>query len=151
LNEHYSKKILAHGLKQLHINPSLYVKTQMDNLKHFMAVYVDNVLIASPTMGRIVETKKILSDNFEMMDLGEATEIILWQIEYTLQHISLNQRKYIDEKIKIYKFEEAHTADNPIAAGVPMHWQRPTFMWQYLRKGKGGYRVPTVLVDLGET
>ena len=47
----------------------------MDNKKEplWMVVYVDNLLIVSPSQQLISTIKTVLPDNFKIKDLGEAT------------------------------------------------------------------------------
>ena len=42
----------------------------------FLILYVDDILLASSDLGLLHETKKFLSKNFEMKDVGEATYVI---------------------------------------------------------------------------
>ena len=39
----------------------------------FLILYVDDILLISNDIGLLHETKKFLSKNFEMKDMGEAT------------------------------------------------------------------------------
>ena len=42
----------------------------------FLILYVDDILLAANDLGLLHETKKYLSENFEMKDIGEATYVI---------------------------------------------------------------------------
>jgi hypothetical protein len=42
----------------------------------FTVLYVDDILLASNDLGFLYETKKFISQNFEMKDLGEASYVI---------------------------------------------------------------------------
>jgi len=42
----------------------------------FLILYVDDILLASSDVSLLVETKKFLSSNFDMKDLGEASFVL---------------------------------------------------------------------------
>ena len=42
----------------------------------FLVLYVDDILLATNDLGLLHQTKKYLSQNFEMKDMGEATYVI---------------------------------------------------------------------------
>ena len=42
----------------------------------FLILYVDDILLANSDLGLLHTTKKFLSENFEMKDMGEATYVI---------------------------------------------------------------------------
>jgi hypothetical protein len=42
----------------------------------FLILYVDGILLASSDINLLIETKKFLSSNFDMKDLGEASFIL---------------------------------------------------------------------------
>ena len=42
----------------------------------FLILYVDDILLASSDVNLLLETKKFLSSNFDMKDLGEASFIL---------------------------------------------------------------------------
>ena len=54
---------------------SIYFKSSG---RHFtiLVLYVDDILIASTNLTLLHETKIILSDNFEMKDMGEAFYVL---------------------------------------------------------------------------
>jgi hypothetical protein len=53
----------------------LYVKFNMGKFI-FLILYVDDILLASNDVRLIHETKDILSSNFDMKDLGEASYVL---------------------------------------------------------------------------
>ena len=42
----------------------------------FLIMYVDDILLGSSDVGLLLETKKFLSSNFDMKDLGEASFVL---------------------------------------------------------------------------
>ena len=43
---------------------------------YFPILYVDDILLASSDVGLLLETKKFLSSNFDVKDLGEASFVL---------------------------------------------------------------------------
>ena len=48
----------------------------------FLILYVDDILLASNDMGLLHETKKFLTKNFEMKDLGDVSFVLGIQIHW---------------------------------------------------------------------
>ena len=54
-----------------------YVYAKFKNGKYiFLVLYVDDILLATNDVGLLMETKKFLSSNFDMKDLGEVSYVI---------------------------------------------------------------------------
>ena len=50
-----------------------YVYHKFSESKHiFLVFYVDSILLATNNIGLLHETKRFLSNNFKMVDLGDA-------------------------------------------------------------------------------
>ena len=53
------------------------IYTKFKNEKFtFLILYVDDILLASSDVNLLLETKKFLSSNFDMKDLGEASFVL---------------------------------------------------------------------------
>ena len=59
-----------------------------------VCLYVDDMLILGTTMDVINKTKKMLTNNFDMKDMGEADVILGMKISRTPNGITLSQRLY---------------------------------------------------------
>ena len=68
----------------------------------FLVLYLDDILLASNDIGMLYETKRFLSRNFEMKDLGDATFVLGIQIHRDRSRciLGLSQRNYIDKVLK---------------------------------------------------
>ena len=68
----------------------------------FLILYVDDILLATNDIGLLYETKRFLSRNFEMKDLGDASFVLGIQIHRDRSPgiIELSQRSYIDKVLK---------------------------------------------------
>ena len=64
----------------------------------FLILYVDDILLASSDLGLLHETKKFLSMNFEMKDMGEATYVIGIEIfrDRSRGLLGLSQKAYVE-------------------------------------------------------
>ena len=65
----------------------------------FLVLYVDDILLASNDMVLLLDTKSLLSKNFEMKDLEKASFVIGIQIQRdrTRGILGLSQKPYIDK------------------------------------------------------
>ncbi|KAL2230353.1 UNVERIFIED_CONTAM: Retrovirus-related Pol polyprotein from transposon TNT 1-94 [Sesamum indicum] len=84
----------------------------------FLVLYVDDMLIASPSLELIHVLQKDLCNAFEMKDLGNAKQILGMSISrnrysYT---ILLNQKTYLLTVLKKFSMENAKPAAVPLAA-----------------------------------
>ena len=68
-------KSLPHGFEVNIIDECVYRK--FSGSKYiFLVLYVDDILLASNDIGLLHETKKFLSNKFEMKDLGDASFVL---------------------------------------------------------------------------
>jgi len=83
----------------------VYTKTT-ENAYVTIFLYIDDMLILETNTEVIKFTKKTLSNNFDMSDLGVADVILGIKITRILDGISLSQSHYIDKMIKRFKEHE---------------------------------------------
>ena len=74
----------------------------------FLILYVDDILLASSDLGLLHETKKFLSMNFEMKDMGEATYVIGIEIfrDRSRGLLRLSQKAYIERVLERFNMEK---------------------------------------------
>ncbi|KAL0367723.1 UNVERIFIED_CONTAM: Retrovirus-related Pol polyprotein from transposon TNT 1-94 [Sesamum radiatum] len=84
----------------------------------FLVLYVDDMLIASPSLTLIAELQNNLGKSFEMKDLGNAKKIIGMSIERNGKNstIFLNQSAYIRNVLAKFSMKDAKPAFVPLAA-----------------------------------
>ena len=72
-----------------------------------------------PLIGILHETKKFLSKNFEMKDLGDASFVLGIQIHRDRSRgiLGLSQRSYIDKVLKRFSMHECKSGDTPVDKG----------------------------------
>jgi hypothetical protein len=83
----------------------------------YIAIYVDDLLIAGPNMGAITELKNALSKRFEMSDLGECRyylgmEIIRDRPQRTLRP---SQNGYVTKILSDFDMQECKPNSTPMA------------------------------------
>ena len=85
----------------------------------FLILYVDDILLASSDIGLLHETKKFLSKNFEMKDLGNASFVLGIQILRDLSQgiLRLSQKSYIEKVLNRFDMKDCSSGDTPVAKG----------------------------------
>lgn len=86
--------LIIFGFTQSHSDHCLFFKGSGVSFLCLL-VYVDDVLVAGPSLPLIVELKQFLDSTFTIKDLGEARYFLGVEIARTANGIALNQHKYI--------------------------------------------------------
>lgn len=83
----------------------------------FLLIYVDDMLLISPSIKSIEHVQKCLCDNFDMKDLGDAKKILGMNIVRDRKNstISLNQVSYVKKILSKFKMENAKSVNVPLA------------------------------------
>ena len=66
-----------------------------------ICLYVDDMLILSPSINVINETKMLLASNFDMKDMGEANVILGIK---TNDGFRLSQEHYVEKILKKFRY-----------------------------------------------
>ncbi|XP_021761156.1 uncharacterized protein LOC110725988 [Chenopodium quinoa] len=88
--------------------------------KHvFLVLYVDDILLASNDIGYLHETKRFLSNHFEMKDPRDASFVLGIQIhrDRHLGTFVLSQKGYIKIFLKSFGMQDCKPGDTPVAKG----------------------------------
>ena len=85
----------------------------------FLILYVDDILLDSCDVGLLHETKKLLSKNFEMKYLRNASFVLGIQIlqDHSQGHLRLSQKSYIKKVLNRFNMKDCSSGDTPIAKG----------------------------------
>jgi len=85
----------------------------------FLVLYVDDILLASRDIGFLQETKRFLTKNFKMKDLGEASFVLGIKIlrDRSQGILWLSQESYIDKVLDRFGMKDSKPGDIPIAKG----------------------------------
>jgi hypothetical protein len=71
----FDETIRSFGFKENEEDNNIYAKFRSGKFI-FLILYVDNILLTSSDVSLLLETKRLLSSNFDMKDLGEASFIL---------------------------------------------------------------------------
>jgi hypothetical protein len=85
----------------------------------FLILYVDDILLASSDVSLLLETKKFLSSNFDMKDLGEASFILGIKIHRDRRNgvLGLSQKAYLEKVLKKFGMHACNPTPTPIVKG----------------------------------
>ena len=103
------------GYVQCKSDPCLYIKREGDNLM-LVALYVDDLLLASNSKKMLHREKEALKRRFEMKDLGEVHYCLGIQIERkrTKKFMLLHQSKYLTSLLKKFGMEDCKPVSTPL-------------------------------------
>ena len=95
------------------------IYTKFKNEKFiFLIMYVDDIF-ASSNVNLLLETKKFLSSNFDMKDLGEASFVLEIEIHRDRRKVvlGLSQKTYLENVLKKYSMQNYKHSPAPIVKG----------------------------------
>ena len=89
--------IISYGFEVHKVDDCVYYKFSGSKYV-FLVLYVDDVLLVSSDIGLLHETKRFLTKNFEMKDLGDASFVLGIQIHRDRSRgiLGLSQKSYIE-------------------------------------------------------
>ena len=85
----------------------------------FMILYVDDIFLASNDLGVLQDTKKFLSQNFEMKDMGEASYVMGIEIHRDRKQrtLGLSQKAYIQKVLERFGMLDCNPSPAPVIKG----------------------------------
>ncbi len=109
-NKTLVKFLSEFGLIQLKSDVCVFTNKEL-----IVAIYVDDIIIASKNLNRIIDFKQKLSTKFKTQDLGEANYILKIKVEKIRGGgWKLDQKNYIDDLIKLYDLTNQKNVELPI-------------------------------------
>ena len=114
----FHKVVLSFGFEVNAVEDCVYQKFCGSNFV-LLLLYVDDILLASNDVRLLHETKKFLSKQFEMKDLGEASFVLGIQIHRNRSRgiLGLSQKAYIDKILKRYGMQDCNPLPTPVTKG----------------------------------
>ena len=99
----------------------LYIK-RSNNYFIILSLYVDDILIAGNYKKLIDVTKKWLSSNFKMKDMGEANYVLGVKIlkDHSKRLLGLSQEMYIKKMLKRYHMHNCKPMDTPVERNLSL-------------------------------
>lgn len=121
-NESFNQFIVRAGFKRCESDRCLYVKDE-NGIWIYVLLYVDDLLIMSANMQKISTVKKLLSDRFEMTDIGKVDTFLGMCVEQDMTNhtISMSQREYLRNVLRKFGMEECKPASVPIQKGLQLN------------------------------
>jgi Reverse transcriptase (RNA-dependent DNA polymerase) len=100
--------------------PCLFVRT-MERSVMIVAVYVDDICAALPTVEDRVTVRGMLGKQLLITDLGEPQKTISRQFSVDDNRISIQQANFFDKIVEHYKKTALTEVRSPIALGTLLH------------------------------
>ena len=100
----------------------------------FLVLYVDDILFATNDIGMLHKTKRFLSRNFEMKDLGDASFVLGIQIHQDRSRgiLRLSQKSYIEKVLKRFGMHKCKYGDTLVAKGDKFSLKQcPKRIWKF--------------------
>ena len=119
----WNEKILS-ALLQLQFTPldsdSCVFVHRADDYVMFIVLYVDDLLIISSSLPRLLHIKSKLSQLFEMTDMGEAHYMLGLKItrDRSTRQLCLSQQEYVSRVIERYGMTNCNPAWTPLTPGT---------------------------------
>lgn len=105
--------LISHAYTVYQICPCVFIKAGAGKLC-IVSVYVDDTNLIGTEDG-IHEAKRILSDEFEMKDLGKTTLCLGFQVEKLSGGILIHQSNLVGKILKKFRMDECHPISTPLA------------------------------------
>lgn len=114
----FDEVIRKFNFKENEVDNCIYIKTSGSKFI-ILVLYVDDILLASSDLDMLYETKRFLSSNFDMKDLGDASYVLGIEIhrDRSKGTLGLSQRAYIDKVLKRYNMHNCSSTPAPIVKG----------------------------------
>ncbi len=118
-NKLLTKTLKRYGFEQLHSDECVFIR-QASNGLEIVTIYVDDLIILTPTDEQTTEIKELLRKSFEMKDLGPIHYILGWKITRNRENrtITISQESYVDTILEKFHFTDCNATKIPIDPGL---------------------------------
>ena len=107
--------------KQSTADPCIWIHENENGERIYIALYVDDLIIAGDNEDDILTIKRRLSERFEMKDLGIAKKFLGIEIEYgSDESVKLHQNQYIQRLIERHGMGECNPVATPLDTSVKL-------------------------------
>ncbi|KAI3752835.1 hypothetical protein L2E82_24873 [Cichorium intybus] len=118
-HERFDTTVTAFRFQHNSADRCVYCKCKIE-YTIIICLYVDDMLIIDTHIEGILETKKYLSSNFKMKDLGEVDTILGIKVKRTGNEITLSQSHYIENVFKRFQHLNTKEFNNPFESSVKL-------------------------------
>jgi hypothetical protein len=114
----FDETIRSFGFKENEEDNCIYAKFRNEKFI-FLIWYVNDILLASNDARLLLETKRFLSSNFDMKDLGEVSFILGIEIHRDRRKgvLRLSQKAYLENVLKKFSMHAYNPTPTPIVKG----------------------------------
>jgi len=114
----FNDTIVSFGFKENTVDWCIYLKVSGSKFI-FLILNVDDILLATNDLGLLGETKRFLSNNFEMKDMGETYYVIGIEIfcDRSQGLLGLSQNAYINKVLERFRMDKCLASPVPIQKG----------------------------------
>lgn len=104
------------GFRRNEVDASVYIHGHHGVI---LAVYVDDIIVISPTEKRMKEIKGVLTTHFSMTDGGNINYCLGLEIRYNPKgnELTITQGHYVDHMISKFRMKDAATVATPMELG----------------------------------
>jgi hypothetical protein len=107
--------------KQSESDPCIWIHKNKRGELTYIALYVDDLIIAGKNEAEIATIKQRLSERFEMKDLGIAKKFLGMEIEYGSDgSIKIHQNQYIQQLLERHGMGECNPVTTPLDTSVKL-------------------------------
>ncbi|KAM1015922.1 hypothetical protein ACFX2A_046661 [Malus domestica] len=114
----FDQIVSSQGFEENKLDDCIYLKFSGSQFI-FLVLYVDDILLASSCPQLLQRTKRMLSESFDMKDLGEAHYVLGIEIVRNRQKrlLGLSQKGYIDRVLHRFNMENCSCGQVPVNKG----------------------------------
>ena len=122
-NENINAHLLENGYKRMIADRCIYIKRSKRGIT-IIALYVDDLIIASSNASLITSTKKMFTEKYNMSDLGKIKHILGCEVQQSDDNyiITMSQQNYVTEMLSKDKFTvgEGKIARTPMQENIQL-------------------------------
>jgi len=119
-HQKYDQAILAYGFNINESDKCVYTKFDEKRNGVIICLYVDDMLICGTDLYQVQLTKRIMSSEFDMKDMGQANVILAIQIVRDDESITLTQSHYIEKVLKRFNHMNCALVSTPLDPSVEL-------------------------------
>ena len=102
------------GFNQSASDPCIY-KAEGETV--ILAVYVDDIILATKDERKLVQAKKAIANKFTVKDMGELKYILGVNIHHSENGIWIGQRNYTENVLKKFNMDKCKPVSTPVGRG----------------------------------
>jgi hypothetical protein len=114
----FDETIRSFSFKKNEEDNCIYAKFRSGKII-FLILYVYDILLASSDVSLLLETRRFLSSNFNMKDLGETSFILEIEIHRDRRNeiLGLSENAYLEKVLKKFSMHACNPTPAPIVKG----------------------------------